>query len=641
MKFRNNLKAGSILAACAIAASIAGCEKPNGGTPGPNGPDVGLNNQIMLDENTVDIKTAIYSQENEIWTFWLSPHEDLFLVEEIEKTDDYLKVVAKNPQGTVDVAKNLISLEYKDVKVTGKTAVDFTKVELQAHPIISGDKIVLNFYTYVENKTGQKLIARYNGSIAPGIGEVSENTWQIDGKAPVRIQSAVKWTKMHEFTEYFLFAEEGKTEPASESESGKYIKISVASDLKDETIDLATADREKLRITCDGMDVMNGAEGTLKIAGDNNKVNLDLNSKFDNNGTPCILRANTSIIPSIGYYADGKLNIKHTTTFENEIDLKKVYHNASNKIGYEIAFGLKADTKEMTDLMDPDARYAVSMIISNEDVKNGKTNMLNAANKRLLTLKVFDYKEFVTYDFATTEVAGDWHGGEAEVTVQTVGKDKLYIYLDATFGWSKDTPDSKKGLPFVKLEWFGQVTDIMKWKDLTPSRPALDCFIAKAKPGTDFESSQLYKEITGFSVVKNDNASVQGAKMATYDFTFTMADESQIVLNYKQSDVNQGAIEIPSRADESWSPNAETFLFKLEFKDNWTYWGSWNFMNSGQITNTWCGTGGPKEGTIDINNSGDTWKILIDFKNSYTKWGMDSGDGEMVKLQFEGKASNN
>lgn len=251
--------------ACALFASAAmlgACDDddPNDDPdPGKN-PPVTLTDQIQYDGgDLIDIKSAIYvAEEDGSYTFYFSPTAGLINAAQMEKADDYLRVMVENPKGTVNTASDPFEIEYKDISVKKTTINDVAKVELTADLVT---KTRLNLYTYVELKSGKTLIARYQNTCTEERDVKLTNQYEIDNRIAA-VGSVVEWRNVRESNRRFcLYEQEGLTAP---EEGAAGVEILLAEELFGTAeIDLATADPAKVQIRCGEFATGAGTTGTL------------------------------------------------------------------------------------------------------------------------------------------------------------------------------------------------------------------------------------------------------------------------------------------------------------------------------------------------------------------------------------------
>lgn len=628
-------KAGSLLVACAVFVGLVGCTDKKQSGPDSGNEVENLVNQIKLDDVLVDINTVIYEKDGDEWTFWLTPRKDLSLVSEVEKEDDYLKVTVTSPKGTVDVSKEDFYIRYKGVTVSGKTMVDFSKVELQADALENDGKITLNLYTLVENRAGSRLVARYNGDIAEsGLEPLQTNTWRI-GRETWQILSVVKNVRCNsEFkidsdnftrtTDYYFYSEAGKTGPADGSETANYIKVSMSSDLKGVSHDLSTVDRDKLKIVCGDLDLMSSVtEGTLRFSAKGNSVQMQLNAKFGEGGN--VFEADCDTEEAVVCYeSDNRLVLTEPLGSE-EITLEKVY---KKKDSYVLAFGLKENPDDMAGLMDEEARYAVEISLDASDVTNGNIIRLDEANKTAAGVTVYDYKEYRTVKFDEMLSAGAFQGKGAVYAEENDGR--IYLYMDVYFG---------PGEPSVKVNWYGTVTEQDPWVDLTPVRPAKPNFFSKtAKDATE---PGFYKEITEVRFKKEDTKRIMGTTIPVYTFYFinesTYPDEFDDIITTPCLNVNQtyaNGVEKPFQTNKN-SSSPDDFVFMLNYTNR-----DAALVGSGrQLTNSWQYMDGADNGSLTVKDNGDgTWAISFSMVNEKLSWGSPSSDsdGGTFVISYEG-----
>ena len=157
------------LAAMAVAAcGLWACDKPaTEPTPGPDpgpGPDpVTLVDQLMYDgEDAVDIKSVIWQQgEDNTYTFWFSPEENITTVEAMEAAEGVLRIAVSKAEGTVAVESELVDLRYEDIHIMPQTMGDVKKCELSVK-LASDDHVTVSLD--VEMSSGKTLAAEYDNA---------------------------------------------------------------------------------------------------------------------------------------------------------------------------------------------------------------------------------------------------------------------------------------------------------------------------------------------------------------------------------------------------------------------------------------------------------------------------------------------
>ncbi|WP_290540325.1 hypothetical protein [Alistipes sp.] len=253
--------------ACALLASatmLGACsdDDPND-TPNPGvNPPEKLVDQIQYDGgDKVNIKSAIYVvEEDGNHTFYLSPTEGLINAAQMKQANDYLRVMVKDPKGTVNTAVEPFEIEYKDISVKKTTMTDVASVELAAD-LVSETR--LNLYTCVNLKSGKMLIARYQNTCTAERDIELTNQYEIDSRITA-IGSVVEWRNVREGNRRFhLYEKEGLTAP---EEGAAGVEILLAEELfKGSEIDLATADPAKVQIRCGEFATGAGTTGTLTV----------------------------------------------------------------------------------------------------------------------------------------------------------------------------------------------------------------------------------------------------------------------------------------------------------------------------------------------------------------------------------------
>ena len=84
-----------------------------------------LTNQIEYDGGEpIAIESAIFGVEDtDLYTFYLSPSPGTTDIASMEAAKDYLRILGRNPRGTVDTASEPFEISYKDIFVKGQRCV--------------------------------------------------------------------------------------------------------------------------------------------------------------------------------------------------------------------------------------------------------------------------------------------------------------------------------------------------------------------------------------------------------------------------------------------------------------------------------------------------------------------------------------
>lgn len=77
----------------------------------------------------------------------------------MSEANDYLRVMVRNPKGTVNTESDTFEISYKDISIKEATMKDVKSVKLSADYLSETSR--LNLYVEVEMESGKTLLARY------------------------------------------------------------------------------------------------------------------------------------------------------------------------------------------------------------------------------------------------------------------------------------------------------------------------------------------------------------------------------------------------------------------------------------------------------------------------------------------------
>lgn len=434
-------------AALLAAAGFASCsDDKEGGDPTPPTPPtppapVELNDQIEYDGGKlIDIKSSIYDVEDtDLYTFYLSPTEGIVDVEGMTAANDFLRVVVRNPKGTVNTAADEFEIAYRDIDVVKQTLGDTKTIKLSADLVAETSK--LNLYVEVELKSGKTLLARYNNTCAAVAPKELTNQWELNRKI-TDIGSIVEWLDpAAKTTTWYFYADKDVTAPSADKTEG--MRITVAEGAATAEVDLSTADAEKLAIVCGDFTNAAGTTGTLNLVkNEDGTLTLAINAV---NGADR-LRAAYGGAFATGFKSANRFSVSGIET-PAQTDLKRIFlFKDTSRSNY--AFGL-ADAEAPAALMD--GKYALRLGIGNAVF--GRTIDL-ATQASMCELEVYEYDTYTTYDVNQI-------GGVTGTVISAGTAERPYLYVKAVF------PDG----PTVEGEWFGDATALTEAFDIVPVKP--------------------------------------------------------------------------------------------------------------------------------------------------------------------------
>ena len=267
------------LAVMAVAVSgLWACDKPaTEPTPGPDpgpGPDpVTLVDQLMYDgEDAVDIKSVIWQQgEDNTYTFWFSPEENITTVEAMEAAEGVLRIAVSKAEGTVAVESELVDLQYEDIHIMPQTMGDVKKCELSVK-LASDDHVTVSLD--VEMSSGKTLAAEYdNTCVKVGTEEEPlDNQFDLNGTIS-DLQSAVaQYSVGTNVTVWKFYTQAG----GPSSEEGAAIEFTVQGAPSSLKADMS--DTETLTLTCGDFSNTATTAGTLSLTVEGTNVTLSIDA---------------------------------------------------------------------------------------------------------------------------------------------------------------------------------------------------------------------------------------------------------------------------------------------------------------------------------------------------------------------------
>lgn len=84
----------------------------------------------------------------------------------MSEANDYLRVMVRNPKGTVNTESDTFEISYKDISIKEATMKDVKSVKLSADYLSETSR--LNLYVEVEMESGKTLLARYENTCLGG-----------------------------------------------------------------------------------------------------------------------------------------------------------------------------------------------------------------------------------------------------------------------------------------------------------------------------------------------------------------------------------------------------------------------------------------------------------------------------------------
>lgn len=598
------------------AGSLASCsDKGDDDNPKPK-PPVELKNQIEYDGGKlIDIKSAIFDVEDtDLYTFYLSPRSGIIDVEGMTATNDYLRVMVRNPKGTVNTTTDTFEISYKDISVKKLTMNDVESVKLSADLV--GETSQLNLYVEVKLKTGKTLLARYNSTCPEAAPQKLDNQFELD-KTATAVGSVVEWYyPATGATTYYFYTQSDITAPSEATPAA--MEITLAEGVDAAGIDLAAADPEQVKIACGEFRNAAGTTGTLVISKNGEGTELTVTLDAQNVGSR--LRAAYTGAFTAGNASSNNVEFTAVDGTIEEIEQMKVFH-FKESLTNNFAFGLaNAETPE--GLMNH--MFAVQLGLS--DLYIGETIDLATEGSKC-TFALYDYENYKTYDISKPSGQG------VTGTITTSGTaERLYLRLSVKF------PDG----PAVKGEWYGDVTEVDPF-NIVPVKP----FVPHLTIVSEKEEVLMEKTLTGMEVRLEKNYKLRGgdpkyggATFDAYFFYFRYADNSgDGVETYRTVPCFMIADKYLGSTDLDLAAAKDDLHWNFRFSaDNLLQYGSGGYSEKYGTTMTsgYC----PDNVKVTVvKNADKTWKFTFTMKDSgqgsWDQWGYNN----TITTEWEGPAT--
>lgn len=624
--------------ACALLASatmLGACsdDDPNDAPNSGGNPPEKLVDQIQYDGgDKVNIKSAIYVvEEDGNHTFYLSPTEGLINAAQMKQANDYLRVMVKDPKGTVNTAVEPFEIEYKDISVKKTTMTDVASVELAAD-LVSETR--LNLYTCVNLKSGKMLIARYQNTCTAERDIELTNQYEFDSRITA-IGSVVEWRNVREGNRRFhLYEKEGLTAP---EEGAAGVEILLAEELfEGSEIDLATVDPTKVQIRCGEFATGAGTTGTLTVKYQTNKFGAieGLIVSIDASKDGKRLRATYKGLFAGGYAASN--TIKVTTTEAGsaaEAPIAALFSQDQQVGSYAFALG---DTETATapgDLAKGHWAAYVRVLAAKFD---GVIDVATQTSDYKFWL--YDYKGYQTYYGEDSGLTG-----KIETHPNPAGGKEIYLRVNLKL---------KNGIG-VEIEYYGVPTpatadamDENKLKPVKPFEPSIQIRTKDNKEPDGWTDKSLVRmEVRMEKNYRwNGGEEYGGATFDAYFFYFcTGADGSSLEDRWANPELILPAAIVDAGKEVDLTDFDNT-------KSHWNFYYESSYLARGSIGygDTYEQWGMKTKLCPDmakvtaIRNADKTWQLslaILDY-GSFDSWSEDkSGTQNTLTIEFRGKAT--
>lgn len=602
------------LAAMAVAAcGLWACDKPaTEPTPGPDpgpGPDpVTLVDQLMYDgEDAVDIKSVIWQQgEDNTYTFWFSPEENITTVEAMEAAEGVLRIAVTKAEGTVAVESELVDLQYEDIHIMPQTMGDVKKCELSVK-LASDDHVTVSLD--VEMSSGKTLAAEYDNACVKVEPEEEplDNQFDLNGTIS-ELQSAVaQYSVGTNVTVWKFYTQAG----GPSSEEGAAIEFTVQGAPSSLKADMS--DTETLTLTCGDFSNTATTAGTLSLTVEGTNVTLSIDAT---DGADRLRAEYAGAFTSADDAPESHLKVTGadgTTVIDAALtavfrhidgsNVRLVLGDASNPFSPEDLMG----GKYVLDLRIP------SMFVTEEGRELDYNDITGLAYDYYL-----DYASWVVEDAES-----------CSVYVRKTGENSLYM----TFSIKLDDGPSFEGT------WYGDVTDVTEFPDLTPVEP-----VEYKIEITDASGAVLLSKILERVELRRENdyrvrggdPAYGGATFDAYVFYFCSADSDNAVDNMLFTPKLMIPVEAVTGEEIELATAGICFEFRYQnsnlytttYSDNYTMYGS----------TTWsC----PDDAKVTVSHDAGTkvWKVSFSMTDYISNKSYGQGYGNYLTINWEGPAT--
>lgn len=405
--------------------------------------DLELNNQMSFDRVKSDIKSAVYTINEDKYSFFFSPSEGITTLSGMNKAADFVKITIDQPTGAIDTENGFYEIIYKELINVGSThKKEVRLLNLSVSLEEENTKTSLDLVT----KSGQHLVLAYNGQVHKDRVQL-KNQYEFN-RTITEIGSVLEWMNPSTgFTHFYLYNKKGITAPA-QNEQG--VEIKIANDLKGE-IDFSNTDLSKVEVRCGEFVTGEGTTGKVSVTyvtdkfGNKEGLKVKLEAEKGEN----LVRAEYEGQFITGFASSNLFKVVDgDKTSENPIE--KGFRQEPFNTGHIIVLG---DAKNVT---APEAlmqgNYAMKLTVAPSSF--GK--VIDAEKQtNEFDFELYDYKNFNTH----------YVSGGIKGTIQTIahpGNEKLvYIKTDLIIG----------GTIKVNAEYYGELSGVKELPDLKPEKP--------------------------------------------------------------------------------------------------------------------------------------------------------------------------
>ncbi len=603
------------LAAMAVAAcGLWACDKPaTEPTPGPDpgpGPDpVTLVDQLMYDgEDAVDIKSVIWQQgEDNTYTFWFSPEENITTVEAMEAAEGVLRIAVSKAEGTVAVESELVDLLYEDIHIMPQTMVDVRRCELSVN-LASDDHVTLSLDA--EMSSGKTLAAEYdNTCVKVGTEEEPlDNQFDLNGTIS-DLQSAVaQYSVGTNVTVWKFYTQAG----GPSSEEGAAIEFTVKGAPASLKADMS--DTEALSLTCGDFANTATTVGTLSLTVEGTNVTLSIDAT---DGADRLRAEYAGAFTSADDAPESHLKVTGadgTTVIDAALTAVFRHIDGSN---VRLVLGDASNPSSPEDLMG--GKYVLDLRIPSMFVtEEGRELDYNG-----ITGFAYDYY----LDYASRVVEDE--AESCSVYVRKTAENALYM----TF--SIKLADG----PFFEGTWYGDVTDVTEFPDLTPVEP-----VGYKIEITDASGAVLLSKILERVELRRENdyrvrggdPAYGGATFDAYVFYFCSADSDNAVDNMLFTPKLMIPVEAVTGEEIELATAGICFEFRYQnsnlytttYSDNYTMFGSttWSCPDDAKVT-------------VSHDEGTKVWKVSFSMTDYISNKSYGQGYGNYLTINWEGPAT--
>lgn len=595
------MKIKILLAAAMTALAFSCSEKPE--EDKTLEPSYQPQNRIWYCGQILDIKSAVHTEENGAYTFYLSPTSGITDAEEMISKGNCMTINL----GSLSGYKSSFEISYRDILVDAASAAANKAFSFELE-FSDGD---LSVYIWIVNNDGKELVAGYSGAAPESVTEPVHlvNQFAI-GRTISDIGSALDWRTAGKSRTYYLHSATGITTPGASQPAD--LEITIPEDCYGKQIDLS--EEENIVIRCSGEDIAAGGRLTGTLFASAGRLGAALGLSLDAQANGKSVKAEYSGNTVSGYFSDD--------TFEFKDQDKTTACHLGKMFGYRgsgsITFAFGYSEKEISrpeDLRGDEASpsgYAVRLTITSKQIGS---EVEVGPGSAAASVFVYDYANARTYSLKKEEIVSG-----SILAMDDMPDGRIYLKVSLTL------LDGQT----VSAEYFGNVTMMDEDIDISPILPETSAIIVTNKD----EKELLNMEITSLQIRKTESyTSSFGETVSAYVLYFINAKSAEDP--HDDSCTPRLAIKDDAfglGAKGSLDGHFWNYIYKYKSEDILLQYGMYGTPYYGF---GYC----PASAVLDATwNDDKSLDIIFSFKDEVVVYGNTNGTGNTMSIEWHGKA---